>query len=79
MLIGKDQFDVKGLDTTMGYCSWEGRTAKENWGVVATCESPPSLRAERSTKSRSCDTVQDKRWTYLDDLRNYQPSLGKNT
>ena len=22
----------------MGYCSWEGRTAKEDWSVVATCK-----------------------------------------
>jgi Asp-tRNA(Asn)/Glu-tRNA(Gln) amidotransferase A subunit family amidase len=43
MLTGQDQFDVKGLDTTMGYCSWEGRIAKEDWSVVATCEILPSL------------------------------------
>lgn len=78
MLIGQDQFDVKGLETTMGYCSWEGRTAKEDWSVVATCEAPPSIRADDSTKSRSCESVQDKCWTFLDDLRNDQSSLGKD-
>ena len=23
----------------MGYCSWEGRIAKQDWGVVTACES----------------------------------------
>ena len=78
MLIVKDEFDVKGLDTTMGYCSWEGRTAKDDWSVVATCKTLGSLGADGSTKSRSCESVQDKRWTFLDDFRNHQSSLGKD-
>ena len=51
----------------MGYCSWEGRIAKQDWSVVATRETLTSPRADDSTKSRSHHLHQDQRRTYFDE------------
>jgi Asp-tRNA(Asn)/Glu-tRNA(Gln) amidotransferase A subunit family amidase len=69
-LIEQDQFDVKGLDTTMGYCAWEGRTGEDDWGVVAACKSLAIQRVDASTKGRSYPFDQDECCSY---------SLGTNT
>jgi hypothetical protein len=63
----------------MGYCSWEGRTAEEDWGVVAACKSYLIYSPDGSAKSGSHPLGQDQCWTYLDDSRDYQPSVGQNS
>lgn len=52
----KDQFDVNGLDTTMGYVGWSNRVAKEDATLVALARQAGAIPFCKTSTSLSVVT-----------------------